>query len=225
MLFRSDWGQDRLLDDARWKWGTPPAGNANYAWISHMISKLSPKGTAAFVLANGSLSTNQKDEYEIRKNIIEEGLVDCIISMPSQLFYDVSIPVSLWFISKDKENRKNKILFIDASNMGYMESRRHRELRENEITKLYQTYHNWKKEKNYQDEEGFSKSATLNEVKEQDYVLAPARYVGIEEELDDGVPFEVKFQTLKDKIEILFKESENYENEIMLKLKEIDNEL
>ena len=219
-----DWGQDKLLDDPRWKWGVPPAGNANYAWISHMISKLSPRGTAAFVLANGSLSTATTAEYEIRKNILEEGLVDCIVAMPSQLFYDVSIPVSLWFVSKNKENRKEKVLFIDARNMGYMETRRHRELKDDEIKKIYETYHVWKKDDEYADEEGFSKSATLDEIRSHGYVLTPGRYVGIEEEEDDGIPFEEKFDKISNELLELFKESEELEKIIKENLKVISNE-
>ena len=219
-----DWGQDKLLDDPRWKWGVPPAGNANYAWISHMISKLSPRGTAAFVLANGSLSTATTAEYEIRKNILEEGLVDAIVAMPSQLFYDVSIPVSLWFVSKDKENRKDKVLFIDARNMGYMETRRHRELKDEEVKKIYETYHAWKKDENYTNEEGFSYSATLDEIREHDYVLTPGRYVGIEEEEDDGISFEEKFDKISNELLELFKESEELEKIIKENLKVISNE-
>ncbi len=216
-----DWGQDRLLDDPRWKWGTPPQGNANYAWISHMISKLSPKGTAAFVLANGSLSTMHKEDYEIRKNILEEGLVDAIISMPSQMFYDVSIPVSLWFVSKDKANRKDKVLFIDASDMGYMETRRHREMKKEEVELIYKTYHSWKKDENYEDVDGFVKSATLDEIRQHDYVLTPGRYVGIEELLDDGIPFEEKIIELNDELNDLFEKSKTLEKKIKENMKVI----
>ncbi|MCK9331342.1 MAG: type I restriction-modification system subunit M [Candidatus Cloacimonetes bacterium] len=220
-----DWGQNRLQDDARWKWGIPPATNANYAWISHMISKLSSRGTAGFVLANGSLSTSRKEEYDIRKSILEEGLVDCIVAMPSQLFYDVSIPVSLWFVTKDKENRKDKVLFIDARKMGYMETRRHRELTDDEVKKIYSTYHNWKKDEGYVDEEGFSKSATLGEIKEHDYVLTPGRYVGIEELEDDGIPFEVKMDEVTNELSNLFEESKFLEEKIKENLRGIGYEL
>ena len=220
-----DWGQPRLLDDARWKWGIPPAGNANYAWISHIVSKLSPRGIAGFVLANGSLSTSQKEEYEIRKSILEEGLVDCIISMPTQLFYDVGIPVSLWFISKDKTNRKDKVLFMDARKMGYMETRKHRELKEEEIEKLFKTYHAWKKNQNYQDIQGFAKSASLEEIKSHDYVLTPGRYVGIEDEIDDGIPFEEKMKKLTSELAEQFKESKSLEEKIKENLKGIGYEL
>ena len=220
-----DWGQPRLLDDPRWKWGIPPATNANYAWISHILSKLSPKGVAGFVLANGSLSTARKEEYEIRKNILEEGLVDCIVAMPSQLFYDVSIPVSLWFVSKDKQNRKDKVLFIDARKMGYMETRRHRELEEEEVKKIYKTYHNWKNDDGYNDEEGFSKSASLEEIRIHDYVLTPGRYVGIEEEEDDGILFEDKMDKLINELNELFEESKTLEEEIKENLRSIGYDL
>lgn len=220
-----DWGHDHLTDDARWKWGTPPSGNANYAWISHMVSKLSPKGTAGFVLANGSLSTSQKEEYEIRKNMLEEGLVDCIVAMPSQLFYDVSIPVSLWIMSKDKENRKDKVLFLDARKMGYMETRRHRELTKEEMEQIYSTYHNWKNNDGYEDVDGFCKSATIDEIRAHDYVLTPGRYVGLEEVEDDGIPFEEKMEKLTTELSELFEESKSLEEKIKENLRGIGYEL
>lgn len=220
-----DWGQEKLLDDPRWKWGTPPRGNANYAWISHMVSKLAPRGKAAFVMANGSLSTMTNEEYEIRKNMLEEGLVDAIIAMPSQLFYDVSIPVSLWIMSKDKENRLDKVLFIDARNMGYMETRRHRELKQEEIEKIYNTYHSWKDNDNYEDEAGFSKSASIDEIRKHDYILTPGRYVGLEELEDDGIPFDEKMETLTTELRNLFDESKELEEEIKENLRSIGYEL
>ncbi|QLY40641.1 SAM-dependent DNA methyltransferase [Hujiaoplasma nucleasis] len=220
-----DWGQPHLLDDPRWKWGIPPKTNANYAWISHMISKLSPKGTAGFVLANGSLSTSRSEEYEIRKNILEERLVDCIIAMPSQLFYDVSIPVSLWFISKDRSSRKDKVLFMDARKMGYMETRKHRELKEEETKQLFETYHNWKNNENYKDIEGFCKSASLEEIRSYGYVLTPGRYVGIEEEEDDGIPFEEKMDRLTSELSDLFEESKSLEEKIKENLRGIGYEV
>jgi type I restriction enzyme M protein len=218
----SDWGQPRLLDDPRWKWGVPPKGNANYGWISHIITKLSPRGIAGFVLANGSLSTSQKEEYEIRKAILEEGLVDCIIAMPTQLFYDVAIPVSLWFVSKDKANRKELVLFIVARKMGYMETRKHRELTDEESAKIYETYHAWRENNNYQDQYGFCKSASLDEIRNQDYVLTPGRYVGIEEIEDDGIPFEDKIVNLTFEIHKLFNDSSEISKEIIGILKELE---
>ncbi|MDX9691123.1 MAG: class I SAM-dependent DNA methyltransferase [Acholeplasmataceae bacterium] len=220
-----DWGQPRLIDDPRWKWGTPPAGNANYAWISHMISKLSPRGIAGFVLANGSLSTSRSEEYEIRKAILEEGLVDCIIAMPSQLFYDVAIPVSLWFVSKNKNGRKDKVLFIDARKMGYMETRKHRELTDEESEKIYSTYHAWRDDKDYQDIDGFCKSATLDEIRSHDYVLTPGRFVGIEEAEDDGIPFEEKMEKLTLELSELFDESKSLEEKIKENLRGIGYEI
>lgn len=221
-----DWGQNRLIDDPRWKWGIPPASNANYAWISHILSKLSPRGIAGFVLANGSLSTSRSEEYEIRKKILEEngGYVDCIIAMPSQLFYDVSIPVSLWFVSKKREGRENKVLFIDARKMGYMETRKHRDLKEEEIEKIYTTYHSWRDNKDYQDIDGFCKSATLDEIRTHDYVLTPGRYVGIEEAEDDGVPFEEKMEKLTSELSELFDESKELEKKIKVNLRAIGYE-
>ncbi len=220
-----DWGQPRLLDDSRWKWGVPPKTNANYAWISHMISKLSPRGTAGFVLANGSLSTSRSEEYDIRRSILEEGLVDCIVAMPPQLFYDVSIPVSLWFVSKNKNGRKDKVLFMDARKMGFMETRKHRELKEEEIEQIYSTYHNWKNEETYEDIDGFCKSSTIEEIKSHDYVLTPGRYVGIEEEEDDGIPFEEKMDKLTSELSDLFEESKSLEGKIKENLRGIGYEL
>lgn len=220
-----DWSHQHLTDDPRWKWGTPPAGNANYAWISHMIAKLSPRGIAGFVLANGSLSTSRNEEYEIRKNILEEGLVDCIVAMPSQLFYDVSIPVSLWLVSKDKINRKDKVLFIDARKMGYMETRKHRDLKDEELEQIYTTYHNWRDDKGYQDVEGFCKSASIEEIRSHDYVLTPGRYVGIEEAEDDGIPFEEKMEKLTSVLSELFEESKTLEQKIKENLRDIGYDL
>ena len=217
-----DWGQEKLVEDPRWEWGLPPANNANYAWISHIINKLSEnKGVAGFVLANGALSTVAKEEYEIRKNIIEDGLVDCIVAMPSQLFYDVTLPVSLWFISKNKEDRKEKVLFIDARKKGYMETRRHRELTNDEIKKIYITYHNWKAGNDYYDEEGFSKSAILEEIRDNNYILTPGRYVGLNEVEDDGIPFEEKMISLTTELTELFEESEKIKKEIKKNLEDI----
>jgi len=222
----SDWGQPRLLDDPRWKWGVPPKGNANYGWISHIISKLSPRGIAGFVLANGSLSSKSPmEEYDIRKTILAKGLVDCIIAMPTQLFYDVPIPVSLWFISKNKVNRKEKVLFIDARKMGYMETRKHRELTDEESAKIYSTYHAWRDSNNYQDQDGFCKSATLEEIRDQDYVLTPGRYVGLEELEDDGIPFEEKITKLISVLTEQFDESKSLETKIRENLKGIGYDL
>ena len=214
-----------IQDDARWKYGIPPQNNANYAWIQHIISKLSPTGVAGFVLANGSMSTSTKAEAEIRKNIIEAGLVDCMVTMPPNLFYNVTIPVCLWFISKNRENRKEKILFIDARKMGTMVTRRHRELSDEEIKQIYDTYHNWRDGKDYEDIQGFCKSADIEEVRGHDYILTPGRYVGIEEEEDDGEPFEEKMDRLTGELAELFAKSHELEEEIRLRLGAIGFEL
>ncbi|MEG1086390.1 MAG: class I SAM-dependent DNA methyltransferase [Anaerovoracaceae bacterium] len=220
-----DWGAPNLQDDVRFKYGMPPAGNANYAWIEHIISKLSPRGVAGFVLANGSMSTSTTAEAEIRKNIIEAGLVDCIVTMPPNLFYNVTIPVCLWFVSKNKENRKDKILFIDARKMGTMVTRKHRELSDEEIKEIYDTYHSWQKDENYEDKQGFCKSAELSEVRSHDYILTPGRYVGIEEVEDDGVSFDEKMTTLTTELSEMFIKSHELEDEIKARLGAIGYEI
>ena len=208
-----------IQDDARWKYGIPPKNNANYAWIEHIISKLSPKGVAGFVMANGSMSTATKAEAEIRKNIIESNLVDCIVTMPPNLFYNVTIPVCLWFISKKRDDRKDKILFIDARKMGYMVTRRHRELTDEEIHQIYDTYHNWRDGKEeYEDVQGLCKSANIEEVRENDYILTPGRYVGIEESEDNGEPFNDKMTRLTGELTEMFEESHQLEEEIKERL-------
>jgi type I restriction enzyme M protein len=213
-----------IQDDARWKYGIPPANNANYAWIEHIISKLSPTGIAGFVLANGSMGTSIKAEAEIRKNFIEAGLVDCIITMPPNLFYNVTIPVCLWFISKNRENRKDKILFIDARKMGYMETRKHRELTDEEIKQIYNTYHNWRNGKDYEDIQGFCKSANIEEIRGHEYILTPGRYVGIEEVKDDGEPFDEKMTRLTEELAEMFAKSHHLEDEIRQRLGAIEYE-
>lgn len=214
-----------LQDDVRWKYGIPPSGNANYAWISHMISKLSPKGIAGFVMANGSMATSIKQEAEIRKNIVEEGLVDCIVALPPQLFYTVSIPVCLWFVTRNKENRKNKILFIDAKKMGAMVTRKHRELSDLEITRIYETYHLWRDGRDeYQDVKGFCKSANHDEVESNSYILTPGRYVGIVSEDEDSVTFDEKILELTESLAEMFSKSHDLEHEIREQLKGIGYE-
>jgi len=208
-----------IQDDARWKYGIPPANNANYAWIQHIISKLSPNGVAGFVLANGSMSTSTRAEAEIRKNIIEAGLVDCIVTMPPNLFYNVTIPVCLWFLSRKRENRKDKILFIDARKMGTMVTRKHRELSGEEMAKICDNYHNWRDGKDeYQDVQGFCKSAFLEEVRGHEYILTPGRYVGIEEAEDDGEPFDEKMTRLTGELAEMFARSHKLEEEIKQRL-------
>jgi type I restriction enzyme M protein len=200
----SDWRGDLLKDDKRWKYGTPPVSNANFSWVQHFIHHLAPTGQAGFVLANGSMSSNQSGEGEIRKNIIEADLVDCMVAMPGQLFYSTQIPVCLWFISRDKINshfrdRHGQILFIDARKLGAMTDRVHRELTEEDIHKIADTYHGWRGDKiayNYKDIPGFCKSATLDDIRNHNYILTPARYVGAAEVEDEGEPFEEKMARL-----------------------------
>jgi len=215
-----------IPDDARWQYGVPPKNNANYAWIEHIISKLSPKGVAGFVLANGSMSTSTNAEAEIRKNILEAGLVDCIVTMPPNLFYNVTIPVCLWFLSKNRENRKNKVLFIDARKMGTMVTRKHRELSEEEIQKICDTYHNWRDGKEtYEDIQGFCKSAEMEQIREHEYILTPGRYVGIEAVEEDDEPFEDKMNRLTGELAEMFVKSHELEDEIKKRLGAIGYEI
>jgi type I restriction enzyme M protein len=200
----SDWGGERLRDDKRWKYGVPPVGNANFAWVQHIVHHLAPAGVAGFVLANGSMSSNQSGEGEIRKNLIEAGLVDCMVALPGQLFYSTQIPACLWFLARDRKDgkfrdRRGEILFVDARKMGRMVDRTHRELTDEEIQQIARTYHAWRGERDageYADVPGFCKSATLEEVRKHGYVLTPGRYVGAEAQEDDGEPFEEKMQRL-----------------------------
>ena len=194
----SDWGQEKLIDDPRWKYGIPPKGNANFAWVQHMVSKLSMNGKAAIILANGSLSAGGQEE-EIRKNLIEADLVDCILSMPANLFYTVTIPCSIWILNRNKK-QKGKTLFIDARNLGAMVTRKLRELSEDDIAQIAGTYHNYQNDDNYEDVSGFCKVATIDEIKDNNYVLTPGRYVGTEEQEDDGIPFEEKMAELTSKL-------------------------
>lgn len=217
----SDWGGERLQDDVRWKFGTPPPGNANYAWLQHMVSKLAPTGTAGIVLANGSMSTNTSSELEIRKNLIEEDLVECIVTLPGQLFYSTQIPVCLWFITKNKKKngkreRSGEILFIDARNLGHMATRTLKEFSQEDIQKVATTYHAWRgtKEEAYEDIAGFCTAAKLEEVREHDYILTPGRYVGLEEEEDDDEPFDEKMERLTTELSEQFKESKKLEDQI-----------
>lgn len=218
----SDWGGQRLREDARWKYGVPPVNNANYAWVQHFIHHLSPTGIAGFVMANGSMSTSTTAEYEIRKNIIEADLVDCMIALPGQLFYTTQIPVCLWFLARNKKNgkfrdRRGHTLFIDARKMGQLVDRIHRELSDDDIDRIAGTYHAWRGEPDagvYKDVAGFCKSATTDEIKTNGYVLTPGRYVGAEAVEDDGVPFEDKMRELTATLGEQFKESARLEKEI-----------
>ncbi|MGE5554277.1 MAG: type I restriction-modification system subunit M [Betaproteobacteria bacterium] len=200
----SDWGGELLREDKRWKYGVPPGGNANFAWVQHMIHHLAPTGVAGFVLANGSMSSNQSGEGEIRKAIIEADLVDCMVALPDKLFYSTQIPACLWFLARDKKNhrfrdRRGQVLFIDARKLGRMVDRTHRELTDEDIARIANTYHAWRGEKEageYQDVRGFCKSATIEEIRHHGYVLTPGRYVGVEVREDDDEPFEEKMRRL-----------------------------
>jgi len=216
-----DWGGNALVDDIRWKYGVPPEGNANYAWLQHIVHHLAPNGCAGVVLANGSLSSNTSNEGVIRKNLIEADLVDAIVALPDKLFYSTGIPVCLWILNRNKGNnpkfrsRENEILFIDARNLGEMIDRKHRELSSDDIKLIAETYHKYRNLNGiFEDIKGFCKIAKLDEVKENDYILTPGRYVGIEDAVDDGVSFEEKMETLTSELNELFKESRNLEEEI-----------
>ena len=212
----SGWGQDKLLDDVRWQYGTPPAGNANFAWLQHMIWHLAPDGRMGMVLANGSLSSQSGGEGEIRKNIINADLVECIVAMPSQLFYTTQIPVSLWFLAKSKK-QKGKTLFIDARKMGSMVTRKLRELTDEDIQKLADTYNAYV-DGTLEEVKGFCAVATTEEIAQQDYILTPGRYVGIEEQEDDGEPFEEKMGRLTRELSELFAKSHELEAQIKERL-------
>lgn len=213
------WGQEQLTDDKRWKYGIPPKGNANYAWMQHMIHHLSSRGKIGLVLANGSLSSTTSGEGKIRQAIIEDDLVDAIITLPTQLFYTTGIPVSLWFLNKDKK-QKGKTLFIDARELGTMVTRKLRELTDEDIQLMADTYNKFT-EGTLEDEKGFCKVATLEDIKEQDYILTPGRYVGFKPEEDDGIPFEEKMKTLTTELDELFEESHRLEEEIKTNLTKI----
>lgn len=223
----SDWSGQLLQNDPRWQYGTPPAGNANYAWLQHMIYHLSPKGVMACVLANGSLSSQTNNEGESRKALVENDLVDCIVALPKQLFYNTGIPACIWFISRKRagngdRKRTGEILFIDASDVGFMADRTHREFTEEDIANISNTYHEWRnKNGKYDDVKGFCKSANLEEIIKHNFVLTPGRYVGIKEEEDDGIPFEDKMSALTKKLSEQMKEEKRLDEEIKKQLKNI----
>jgi len=226
----SDWRGDVLADDKRWQFGTPPASNANFAWVQHFIYHLAPTGWAGFVLANGSMSSNQSGEGEIRKNIIEADLVDCMVALPGQLFYSTQIPVCLWFIARAKKNgrfrdRRGHTLFIDARKLGTMIDRTHRELTDDDIRKIADTYHAWRGDKQckakYEDVPGFCKSATTEEIRQHGHILTPGRYVGAEEVEDDGEPFEEKMARLTSALREQTEKSRKLDQIIWANLKDI----
>ncbi len=240
----SDWRGELLKDDKRWQYGTPPNSNANFAWVQHFIYHLAPNGLASFVLANGSMSTNQSGEGEIRKNIIESDLVDCMVSLPGQLFYSTQIPVCLWFIARDKKNgrfrdRSGQTLFIDARKFGEMVDRVHRELANEDIRKIADTYHAWRAKHDsadtavpsplaqerqlpaYKDVPGFCKSATLDEIRHHGHILTPGRYVGAAEAEDDGEPFEEKMARLTAALREQTEQSRKLDQNIWANLEDI----
>jgi type I restriction enzyme M protein len=224
----SDWGGERLAEDARWKFGKPPNGNANFGWLQHIIHHLAPRGTAGVVLANGSMSSQQSGEGDIRKEMIEKDQVDCMVALPGQLFYSTQIPACLWILARDKSanghrDRRGEILFIDARKLGFMVDRVRREFTAEDIDKITGAYHRWRSKpetraKNdwaeYADEPGFCKSADLKLVREHGHVLTPGRYVGAADAENDGVSFAEKFEELRETLEIQFVQSRGLEERI-----------
>lgn len=224
----SDWGAELLKSDGRWKYGVPPTGNANYGWLQHMLYHLSPKGKAGVVLSKGALTTKQNGEYEIRKNMIEDGVVDCIVNLPTKLFLNTQIPACLWFLNRDKNRlRKGEVLFIDARNLGFLVNRRTREFTDEDIAQVSETYHHWLNSRDeYNDIAGFCKSCTLEEIRNMDYVLTPGRYIGLPDDEDD-FNFTERFNELKATLEQQMEEEVRLNERIRLnlsKLKEVENE-
>jgi type I restriction enzyme M protein len=229
----SDWGGDQLRDDPRWRFGAPPVGNANFGWLQHMASKLAPHGVAGVVLANGSLSSQQSGEGDIRQRMVDADLVECIVALPGQLFYSTPIPACLWFLNRSKQNghirgnwrdRRREMLFIDARALGVMVDRTHRELTDEVISKIASTYRAWRGEPEagaYEDVPGFCGSATIEQVAENRYVLTPGRYVGTEELEDDGEPIQQKLVRLKAELLIAFDESDGLQESVRAALERI----
>lgn len=228
---QDEWGWEIVKNDPRWKYGTPPSGNANFAWIQQMIYHLSPKGVMATVLANGSLSSNQIGEGEIRKNLVDADLVDCIVALPKQLFYNTGIPACLWFISRKRlgngdRKRTGEILFIDASEIGGLVDRTHREFTPEEVNKIADTYHEWRSNgSKYEDIKGFCKSATLTDVQKHGYVLTPGRYVGTPDGVSDGEPFDEKMTRLTKTLKEQMVEEGRLNEEIKRQLKKVGFEI
>ncbi len=221
----SAWGGDKLVNDKRWVYGVPPTGNANFAWLQHMIHHLSPNGKIGMVLANGALSSNTGNEGEIRAKIIKADLVEAIVALPSQLFYTTGIPVTLWFLNKNKK-QKGKILFIDAREMGTMETRKLRVLTDDEngdIQKIASTFNAFENNKNYQDIKGYCKVAALEDVEKEGFILTPGRYVGVAEIEQDSEPFETKMPRLKQELYVMFEESHKLEENIKAQLEKLSN--
>jgi type I restriction enzyme M protein len=227
----SDWWRESLAEDIRWtEFGTPPQGNANYAWLSHIYHHLAPRGTAGVVLANGSMSSQQSGEGEIRRKMIEEDVIDCMVSLPGQLFYSTQIPACLWFLAKDKSSnghrdRRGEILFIDARKLGVMVDRTRREFAPEDIAKIAETYHSWRnKDGGYEDVPGFCKSVSKEDVAKHGYVLTPGRFVGAEDAEDDGVPFEERVAGLKARLADQFQTATSLQHQVMTALESVQDD-
>jgi type I restriction enzyme M protein len=225
----SDWGGERLREDGRWKYGAPPVGNANYGWLQHIVHHLKPTGTAGVVLANGSMSSSQSGEGDIRKALVEGDVIDCMIALPGQLFYSTQIPVCLWFLARDKKNnkfrdRRGEVLFIDARKLGYMVDRTRKEFSPADLAKITDSYHAWRGETDagvYADVSGFCKSASIDDIRKHSHVLTPGRYVGAADIEDDEVSFEDRFAALSAKLEAQFDQAQNLSNSIKKRLRDL----
>lgn len=227
-----DWWSESLAEDARWKYGTPPKGNANFAWMQHMLHHLAPTGSMALLLANGSMSSNTNNEGEIRKRLIEEDLIECMVALPGQLFTNTQIPACIWFLTKDKSgkdgkkrDRRDQVLFIDARNLGYMRDRVLRDFTNEDIRKVADTFHAWRSGTNYEDEAGYCASVDFQQIEKHDFVLTPGRYVGAPDQEDDGEPFAEKMARLTEQLRGQFAESERLEAEIKRNLGGLGYEL
>ena len=218
---QSEWGADILAEDGRWKYGTPPNGNANFAWMQHMIYHLASNGVMATVLSNGSLSSTTSGEGVIRENIVRDNLVECIIALPKQLFYNTGIPATIWILRRGRDQKDNQTLFIDASELGYMKTRVIRDFKDDEIAKIEETYKKWRNQEGYEDIAGFCKSATLEEIAEHDFVLTPGRYVGIVHEEDDDTSFEEKMEYLTSTLAKQMEQEKILDDEIKEQLSKI----
>ncbi|MCD6301786.1 MAG: SAM-dependent DNA methyltransferase [Staphylothermus sp.] len=222
----SDWSGELLRTDARWIYGAPPLGNANFGWVQHFLYHLAPNGRAGFVLSNGSLSSNTGGEGVIRQKLIEEDLVECIVMLPKALFLNTGIPACLWFLRRGKQKREQEVLFIDASELGYMIDRKNRAFNPEDISQVADTYHNWLNNKEaYADVKGFCKSAKLDDIKKHKFVLTPGRYVGIPDEVDDGIPFEEKIAGLTTQLKTQMQQAQELDKEIKTQLAKIGIEL
>ena len=223
----SDWSGELLHDDARWQYGVPPTGNANFGWVQHFLYHLKPDGGhAGFVLANGSISSNTGGEGDIRKKLVENDLVECIVMLPKALFFNTGIPACLWFLRRGNKQRNTQVLFIDASELGYMINRKNRVLASEDIQKVADTYHNWLKRNDaYKDVKGYCKSASIEDIEKHKFVLTPGRYVGIPDEEDDGIPFQEKIDKLTAQLRDQMNQAQELDIEIKAQLKKIGIDL